>query len=72
MKNDSRKDRPSQINRFREAARELGADVPEERFDRALKAVASKREVRHAGADKPVSGKGRKGSTKKGTKSGSP
>ena len=30
----------SQVSRFREAARELGADVPEEEFDRALKRVA--------------------------------
>jgi|HubBroStandDraft_1064217.scaffolds.fasta_scaffold467318_2 hypothetical protein len=37
-KNDP--DRPTQISRFKEAARALGCDESEERFDAALKKVA--------------------------------
>lgn len=32
---------PAQVDKFRKAARDLGADVPESEFDRALKKVAS-------------------------------
>lgn len=35
-----RKQADSQTERFREAARELGAEVPEEDFDRVLRRVA--------------------------------
>lgn len=36
----TRKDTSEQVDRFREAARELGCDQSEERFDAALRKVA--------------------------------
>lgn len=42
----------SQKDKFREAARELGADVPEVEFDRALKQVSQIREKSGSRIDK--------------------
>ena len=42
----------TQVDRFIEAARELGADVPEEEFDRALRKVCQKREKSGGRIDK--------------------
>ena len=53
----------SQSEKFREAARELGADVPEEDFDRALKRVASPVDAKGT-RHKPRSRADRKGSGK--------
>jgi hypothetical protein len=37
------KSKPSQIQKFREAARELGCDESDERFQEALRAVAKQK-----------------------------
>ena len=48
--------KPDQLEKFREAAREHGADVPEEEFDRALRKVGK---APPAPAHKPSEGKER-------------
>lgn len=48
---------PSQSRRFIDAARELGADAPEEEFDRALRKVAAAPPAPKPKLDKPKKAK---------------
>jgi hypothetical protein len=51
----------SQSERFKQAARELGCDESEERFDKALKAVAKHKPKVEAGTKKPRSDRSKRG-----------
>ncbi len=48
---DSSPPRTRQIDRFRDAARELGADIPEEAFDAAVKKVMTAKPPKDGAAE---------------------